>query len=290
MKRLVLFFQNKWNKQNLRDVQNTVKLYLQLSEEHAYEKYLDSEEDLLTKLQEHEKEIDDELVKITTEMSEKEVDPENQGIEYVRMINSKEGHKQTEYMDYYLQEYKTKLYLSQLFEKEEIVRKFIDLKFSKFQRIFQLAFYLLRKEKQEINLPDSNVFNWRKFKESTHSQLFKELLEYQYQGLKVGEFKKYNKVDNIMKALEGLDAEQIKKFSYPFYMVHRALVNLCQLRMMDIKKRREEVKIFNKIIEIKNEQKTKREELMKQEMDLAKQEFYNNLVENEPQEKSEEND
>lgn len=139
--------------------------------------------------------MDEILMIMTTEMMEKEIDSEKIGIDYVRKINCQENHKQTEYVDYYLQEFKTKLYSKQLNDNKEIILKFIELKFTKFSRIFQVAFYLLGKDKNEVNIVNSNIFNWRKFKESSNIDFFNNLDNYQYQGMKEGEFKKYNKVD-----------------------------------------------------------------------------------------------
>lgn len=121
----------------------------------------------------------------------------------------------------------------------------------KFEKIFQTAFYLIGKHKEEVNLLNSNVFNWRKFQEETHEELFASLRSYQYEGIKEGDFKKYNKVDNVSKMIEALDSELIKSYSYPFFLVHRLIVNFCQLRVQDIKKRKDEVRIFNKIREMK---------------------------------------
>lgn len=190
-------------------------------------------------------------MKMTTEMMEKEIDSEKICMDYVRKINCQENHKQTEYVDYYLQEFKTKLYSKQLNDNKEIILKFIELKFTKFQRIFQIAFYLLGKDKNEVNVVNSNIFNWRKFKESSNIDFFNNLDDYQYQGMKEGEFKKYNKVDQVVKMLKAIDAEQVKSYSFPFYLVYRLVYNLCQLRLSNIKKRREEIQVFNKIREMK---------------------------------------
>ncbi len=64
------------------------------------------------------------------------------------------------------------------------------------------------------------------------------------------------------------------------------------MRLSEIKKRREEYKLFCKLRENKLEEKVKREELLKKELEIAKQEFYSNLdeIENNENKDKEENE
>lgn len=84
-------------------------------------------------------------------------------------------------------------------------------------------------------------------------------------------------VDEVLKNLDKIENEEIKVYSYPFFILLRFVKCLCNLRLREIRKRREEYKIFCKIRENKLEEKIKREQLLKTELDLAKQEFYSNL-------------
>lgn len=65
-----------------------------------------------------------------------------------------------------------KIYLSQYNELSPVLIKLSQMNFIKFGEIFQNMFYMLGYTKEQINLPNSNILNWKEVKSKNNIQIY----------------------------------------------------------------------------------------------------------------------
>jgi len=99
--------------------------------------------------------------------------------------------------------------------REEIL-SFKEAKEIRFPRIFQGIFYLLGYKREDICEEKTNKLWWKKAKKHINDEFFLKMFKYDPVGQKEGEYKPYQKVNNIEKLISELDPEVVDNYSYSF--------------------------------------------------------------------------
>lgn len=84
----------------------------------------------------------------------------------------------------------------------------------------QAAYFFLGFNKEDINIPKTNIFDWKKYSKSFNS-LLSDLLSYDYQGPKPAEIPNYRKINCSIKRLEDINAEELLNYNYALYHLSR---------------------------------------------------------------------
>ena len=135
-----------------------------------------------------------------------------------------------------------------LFEllKARLLQEFTDLyefghyKIVKYVKVFQIAFYLHKIDRDEIVEPKTNLINWKKSKKFLDSN-FKELVHSLHpRGPKPYKPPVYSKTLKLEKDLLGISFEDVQNYSLSLSLLHRFLELYFKIRVLDVAFRRHE--------------------------------------------------
>ena len=107
--------------------------------------------------------------------------------------------------------------------------------FIKFPEVFQNLFYLLGHSKEQINIPGTNILDWRSSKgdinlEMVSPDLFDNVCSFRYQGPKSTKTVNYMYINRILSRLTKLNESSVKEYCFPLYLLLRVIkVSSCQL-------------------------------------------------------------
>jgi len=111
----------------------------------------------------------------------------------------------------------------------------------KFRGIIQDAFYLIGYTKEQINLQQQNVMNWKETRHLiTDDHFFNKLAEYEPLGPKDAPVKKYAYVNRLTKRLEKYNVEDVDNYNLGLGLLLKFLKQGLETRIQDITRRREE--------------------------------------------------
>lgn len=285
--------EKKWNITNFKAMQIDELRLSDMNERYNKDHYHDEENDVNNDLKNAESEIQD----LIREVLEENVHEETGKVKASEIINPdllKTFFRQQKILQLYKE--LLKKHLHAIFDLKQ-------LHYIKHSEVFEYMLLLLGRFKSDINialktvlkyddlgfdqhnpkcleqtrLTDADVsdeLDWKKFKSMLNESLFSELFIYDYTGEKHGEYKDYSKIDKINKALGELNQDEIKDYYYPLFALLRYLIVLTDVRLTDVRKRRERTRRHMAIREERLIAKEKREEQKNIEMELAKEEFY----------------
>lgn len=125
---------------------------------------------------------------------------------------------------------------------EQWKEKLIELKqlsVTKFPRIWQSVFYLLRyRERQFLCERDTNKLLWKKAKLNINEDFFTKLGDYWPIGPKEDAYKEYEKFAFIRRNIEGITEEQVDEFSVALGKLYRWLLLAIETRTENVRLRR----------------------------------------------------
>ena len=311
---LTCFIEKSWNISNFRSLQVDELIYSDLNTKHNREAFMEEEADLKNEMVKIEDEVPDIIKEMedneNQEGDDNEEKEENDGQESVsKKDNGKIPQSQLEDPEL-LREYLTQE--KQLTVLKNYVKKHLSticelskLNFIKYDQIFQLMLFLLKKNKREVNKPlktpikpndnektvegdnltesdFSDQFDWMRFKSILKESTFEELFNYEPKGLKNGEYNDYNKVNKIKALIDTIEPEETGDYYFPLNIFLRYLKAVIEFRLIDIKRRRQCWLKYDSIRSERIKQKEEREERKKTECEEAKNQFYSTKeVENE---------
>jgi len=229
---LAKFYVKCWEESEKRQISNDIDLHL---------KYLSeiNKEDF----------IDDLNVKVEDEVAEK-LNEHDEGEPSETKTAYKQGVAKTETYKRILLDDEVKGYLTMLKE----------YRFVKYLGIIQTALILIGYTKEDINLPKTNILNWRKVSHYLNNPNFFDKLEaYQYQGPKPEKVKPYAYVQRILRRLEGYVIEEVDDYNVSLGVLYRFLKSVLETRILDVQVRNQEIA----------EKRRKREQLMQEAEELA---------------------
>ena len=149
-----------------------------------------------------------------------------------------------------------------------------DYNFVKYPEIFQSAFFLLKFEKHQVNLPNSNVFDWKQTKRIFTLDFLENLMSYQYEGDKTERFLNYQLTTKIIDRLSTINLADVAAYYLPLFVFANLVLVAAKLRLENIRKRRIEYQTAFNQRQKALEEAREREERLNSELEKAKQDFY----------------
>jgi len=125
------------------------------------------------------------------------------------------------------------LFISNL-DWEDELKKVSQMRVIKLPKILQALFYLLRLEREEICLPNSQNFDWKRARDLVCERLPKGMAEYKVLGEKNTPHKQYQRLNYIDKLVVGLDEDQIEAVNPTFGKLFKWLKLAIATRKSDI--------------------------------------------------------
>lgn len=119
-----------------------------------------------------------------------------------------------------------------------------DLNIMKMPRILQAMFYLLRYEREQICDRETNCLDFKKVKALINDDLFERMARYNPIGQSEAEYKPYQKLSFVKKTIESLEEEKVDEYSVILGRVHRWVTQAVDLRMEDVRSRRDQIAIL----------------------------------------------
>ena len=120
------------------------------------------------------------------------------------------------------------------------IQSLTQLRVLKFQGVIQNALYLIGYDKKDINIPGTNLLNWKVVKNFINDEdFFNRIQAYEWVGPK-GPVEKYAYINRILRRTDELmqRAEEVDKYNVGLGVLLRFLRHVADLRIKDIKKRR----------------------------------------------------
>ena len=110
-------------------------------------------------------------------------------------------------------------------------------------RVLQTLFYLLRYDREEVCERDTNKLDFKKVKTLMTEELFKRMSEYEPfgQSEEGAEYKVYQKLGFIKKNIESVEEEKVDEYNIVMGRIHRWVTQAIDLRVEDIRHRRDTV-------------------------------------------------
>ena len=116
-----------------------------------------------------------------------------------------------------------------------------DYRVVKFKGIFQCVLYFLGHRKEAINIPKTNILDWKKCARMFNESLINKLLSYSHRGSKHERIHPYAKVNRLAKMVEKFEISQVENYNLGLGRVLRFMQLTLKLRKLDIEIRKMKV-------------------------------------------------
>lgn len=119
-----------------------------------------------------------------------------------------------------------------------------DLNIMKMPRVLQTLFYLLRYDREEICERDTNKLDFKKAKQLIGEDLFERMSKYQPLGASEDDYKEYQKLSFLKRNIESVEEEKVDDYSVILGRIHRWITQALDLRVEDVRNRRDTIAIL----------------------------------------------
>lgn len=116
-----------------------------------------------------------------------------------------------------------------------------DLNIMKMPRVLQALFYTLRYTREEICERDTNKLDFKRAKTLINEDLFERMAKYMPFGQREDEYKEYQKLSFLKKTIESVEEEKVDEYSVILGRIHRWVTQALDLRVEDVRNRRDTV-------------------------------------------------
>mmetsp|Transcript_35437 Transcript_35437/g.31933 ORF Transcript_35437/g.31933 Transcript_35437/m.31933 type:complete len:105 (-) Transcript_35437:345-659(-) len=99
---------------------------------------------------------------------------------------------------------------------------------------------MIGKTREEINIPGTNIMNWKQAKFLLNDDFFSKLAAYEHAGPKEDKPPKYATIDRILKRLEKYNEEDIFDYNVGVGVLYKYIRQCCEARLADIARRKED--------------------------------------------------
>eukprot|EP00825_Cyclidium_porcatum_P010125 TRINITY_DN1518_c0_g4_i2.p1 TRINITY_DN1518_c0_g4~~TRINITY_DN1518_c0_g4_i2.p1 ORF type:complete len:668 (-),score=196.14 TRINITY_DN1518_c0_g4_i2:102-2105(-) len=154
--------------------------------------------------------------------------------------------------------------LKELLEDKVVQEYFLGMKefrVLRFPIILQNILYLLNYKREEINIPNTHLLNWKYVKEMINPDLIKQIISYNLRGQKPNKVEKYALVNRILAKVEKIDQDQVDQYNLYYGRLLKWLKCTCKLRKQDIENRRANIEKKKTLRQSKIEEEAKLQEL-----------------------------
>ena len=234
---LAKFFVKCWEESENRQLSNDIDLQIKYLEDFNKDDYLDDLNDKLDDAANNKTDNQD-------EEEEAEGEAEEEAAAAAAGISIDKGEVSELKLTYRQAVAKTEV-LKKAFLEDEEIKEYLtmlkDYRVVKYLGIIQTALILIGYTKEEINIPGTNILNWKKVSRYLHAAGFFEKLElYRYKGPKTEKYKPYQTVQRILRRLEGYVVEEIDDFNIALGVLYRYMKQLLETRILDVQVRKED--------------------------------------------------
>ena len=121
---------------------------------------------------------------------------------------------------------------------------FLDLKelhIMKMPRVLQSLFYLLGYQKEQVCERDTNRLDFKLAKAFINDELFEQMAKYNPSGQSEKEYKPYGKLSFVSKNIGSVEEEKVDEHSVILGRIHRWVTQALELRMDDVRSRRDNI-------------------------------------------------
>ena len=119
-----------------------------------------------------------------------------------------------------------------------------DLNVMKMPRVLQSLFYLLSYSREEICERDTNKLDFKKSKMLIGEDLFERMSKYNPLGQSEQDYKEYQKLGFLKKTIESVEEERVDEYSIILGRIHRWVSQALDLRVEDVRNRRDTIAIL----------------------------------------------
>lgn len=116
-----------------------------------------------------------------------------------------------------------------------------DLNILRMPRVLQALFYLLRYTREEICERDTNKLDFKRAKTLINEDLFEKMTSYNPFGESVSNYEEYQKLSFLKKTIESVEEEKVDEYSVVLGRLHRWVNQALDLRVEDVRNRRDTV-------------------------------------------------
>ena len=124
---------------------------------------------------------------------------------------------------------------------------FLDMKqlnLMKMPRVLQALFYLLRYDREEICERDTNKLDFKKVKVLIGEDLFEKMAKYNPLGQSEAEYKEFQKLAFLKRTIESVEEDRVDEYSVILGRIHRWVSQALDLRVEDVRNRRDTIAIL----------------------------------------------
>mmetsp|Transcript_19643 Transcript_19643/g.26562 ORF Transcript_19643/g.26562 Transcript_19643/m.26562 type:complete len:253 (+) Transcript_19643:1413-2171(+) len=124
---------------------------------------------------------------------------------------------------------------------------FLDMKelhVLKMPRVLQCLFYMLSYEREAICERDTNKLDFKKAKNLISEDLFERMSKLAPLGQREEGFKEYQKLSFLKKMIESIEEEKVDEYSVILGRIHRWVTQALELRVEDVRNRRDTIAIL----------------------------------------------
>ncbi len=114
----------------------------------------------------------------------------------------------------------------------------------KMPRVLQALFYLLQYDREAICERDTNKLDFKKTKTLIGEDLFEKMAKYNPLGQSEAEYKEYQKLSFLKKTIESMEEEKVDEYSIILGRIHRWITQALDLRVEDVRNRRDTIAIL----------------------------------------------
>lgn len=142
------------------------------------------------------------------------------------------------------------LFRHRLLEDMHDLFEFTHYKVVKYSRVFQVALYLHKVDRDEVVEPKTNMINWKKAKKFLNSDFKTFVTEVHPKGPKTYKPQVYAKTLKLEKDLLAISFDDVQSYSLALAALYRFLEQYFKVRVLDVSNRRHEYN--NKVEEREN--------------------------------------
>jgi hypothetical protein len=132
-------------------------------------------------------------------------------------------------------------YKNKLLEEDvkKLIKSLADYRVIKFKPLIQNVMYFLGYKKGQVNIPGTNVLEWKEVKKIiSRDEFFDKLENYEFKGPKEGYWERYALTNKLVQKLEKINIEELEDYNLGLAVLYRYVKQVVEARILDIQVRR----------------------------------------------------
>jgi len=132
-------------------------------------------------------------------------------------------------------------YKNKLLEEDvkKMIKSLSEYRVVKFKPLIQNVMYFLGYKKGQVNIPGTNVLEWKEVKKIiSKDDFFSKLENYEFRGPKEGYWEKYALTNRLVQKIEKINIEELEDYNLGLAVLYRFVKQVLEARILDIQVRR----------------------------------------------------